>query len=92
MPPRTFLAKNEELQPGYKVSKERSTLLFGGNAEGDFNLKRMLIYHSVNPRALRGCNKASLPAIWRENEKPWVTQTLFEDWFKSYFCPAVENY
>jgi hypothetical protein len=52
----------------------------------------MLIYHSLNPRALRGCNKAPLPAIVRENRKPWVTQSLFEDWFKSYFCAAVENY
>jgi hypothetical protein len=89
MPSRTFLAKNEESQP--EVSKHRLTLLLGGNAEGDFRSKPMLIYQSLNPRALRSCNKASLPVIWRANKKSWVTQALFEDWFKSYFCPAVEN-
>jgi hypothetical protein len=52
----------------------------------------MLIYHSLNPRTLRGCNKASLPAIWGVNKKSRVTQALFEDWFKSYFCQAVVNY
>jgi hypothetical protein len=36
-----------------------------GNPEGDFKLKPMLIYHSLNPRAFRVCNKASLPAIWQ---------------------------
>jgi hypothetical protein len=92
MPSRTFLAKNEESRPGYKVSRHRLTLLLGGNAEGDFKLKPMLIYHSLNPRALRGCNKASLPVIWRANKKSLVTQALSEDWFKSYFWPAVENY
>jgi hypothetical protein len=92
MPSRTFLVDNEESQPGYKVCKDRVTLLLGGNAEGDFRLKPTLIYHSLNPRGLRGCNKASLPVIWRANKKSWVTQTLFEDWFKSYFCPAVENF
>jgi hypothetical protein len=91
MPSRTFSAKNEESQPGYKVSKDRLTLLLGGNAEGDFKLKPMLIYRSLNPRALRGCNKASLHVIWRQI-KSGVTQALFEDWFKSYFCPAAENY
>jgi hypothetical protein len=69
---RTFLAKNEESQPGNKVSKDRLTLLLGGNTEDDFKLKPMLIYHSLNPRTLRGCDKASLPVIWQANKKSWV--------------------
>jgi hypothetical protein len=45
----------------------------------------MLIYHSLNPRALSGCNKASLPVIWRANKKLQVMQALFEDWLKVIF-------
>lgn len=63
MPSSAFLAKNEESQPGYNVSKDRLTLLLRGHAEGDFKLKPTPIYHSVNPRALRDCNKTSLPVI-----------------------------
>jgi hypothetical protein len=51
----------------------------------------MLIYHSLNLRALRGCNKAPLTVIWWAN-KSQVMQALFEDWLKSSFCPTIENY
>jgi hypothetical protein len=46
-----------------------------------FKLK--LVQNSLNARALRGCNKASLPVIWGANKKSWVTQDLFEGCFKS---------
>jgi hypothetical protein len=32
-------------------------LLFGGNVEGDYKLKLVMVYHSANPRALKGCVK-----------------------------------
>ncbi|KFD46494.1 hypothetical protein M513_12636, partial [Trichuris suis] len=92
MPTRTYLSVDERTQPGYSISKERFTLLLGGNAEGDFKLKPMLVYKSLMPRALKGYIEKSLPVIWRANRKAWVTRALFEDWFLKYFCPAVERY
>jgi hypothetical protein len=50
------------------------------------------IYHSLNLRFLRDCNKLSLPVFWLANKMSWVMQALFEDWFKSYYSPAVKNY
>ena len=38
--------------PGYKAAKNRLTLLFGGSASDDMNMKPLLVYHSENPRAL----------------------------------------
>lgn len=78
--------------PGFKVSKDRLTLLLGGNAAGDFKLKPMIVYHSENPRALKGCHKQSLPVLWEANKKAWVTTAVFEKWFTTYFCPAVREY
>ncbi|XP_007498102.2 tigger transposable element-derived protein 1-like [Monodelphis domestica] len=92
MPSRTHISKKENIKPGFKVSRDRLTLLLGGNAEGDFKLKPMLVYWTQNPRALRGYNLQSLPVLWRSNKKAWVTKAVFEDWFSSYFSPAVEKY
>ena len=52
----------------------------------------MLIYKSENPRALKNLNKDDLPVIWKSNKKAWVTKVIFEDWFRNYFCPTVEQY
>jgi hypothetical protein len=92
MPSRTFLAKKEAAAPGHKASKDRITILLGGNAEGDCKLKPLVVYRTMNPRAFKGLNKQSLPVIWKSNKKAWMTRQLFEEWFTSYFCPTAEKY
>ncbi|XP_049758085.1 tigger transposable element-derived protein 1-like [Elephas maximus indicus] len=92
LPERTLLALEGAAGPGPKASKDHLTLLLGGNAAGDFKLKPLLVYPSENPRALKGCSKASLPVIWRSNRNDWLTPSIFQEWFTGCFCPAVENY
>ncbi|XP_062888939.1 tigger transposable element-derived protein 1-like [Mobula hypostoma] len=92
MPDRTFISKEENSAPGFKASKDRLTLLLGGNAAGDFKLKPLLVYSSENPRALDGYAKPHLPVIWHSNRKAWMTTTIVHDWFTNYFCPDVERY
>ena len=36
--------------PHYMTSKDRLTLLFGGNVSGNTKLKPLLVYRSENPR------------------------------------------
>lgn len=92
MPEGTFISVEEKAQPGFKSSKDRLMLLLGGNAAGDFKLKPLLVYHSENPRALKGYSKPNLPVIWRSNKKAWATRSIFHEWFTYFFCPAVEKY
>jgi hypothetical protein len=67
-------------------------LLLGGNVEGDIKLKPLLIYHTQNPRALKGQNKASLPVTWQSNKKAWVTIPVFSDYITSYLSPFIASY
>ncbi|XP_019488882.1 PREDICTED: tigger transposable element-derived protein 1-like isoform X2 [Hipposideros armiger] len=92
VPERMLLALEGVASPGPKAPKDHLTLLLGGNAAGDFKLKPLLVYPSENPRALKGCSKASLPVIWRSNRNDWLTPSIFQEWFTGCFCPAVESY
>ena len=92
MPSRTYIAKEEKSMPGHKASKERLTLLLGGNCAGDFKLKPLLVYHSENPRAMKGILKTSLPVYWKSNAKAWVTGAMFIEWFSNCFVPDIERY
>lgn len=53
MPKRTFIAREEKTFPGFKVAKDRLTVMIGTNAAGDCKLKPLLVYRSENPRALK---------------------------------------
>ena len=55
--------------PGYKATKDRLIMLFGGNASGDIKRRPLLVYHSENPRALKNKARGSLPIVWKSNPK-----------------------
>lgn len=91
MPERSYIHKEAKTMPGFKAFKDRVTLLLGGNVTG-FKLKPLLIYRSENPRALSRVRKNTLPVYYRANNKAWMTQALFEDWFTHCFIPSVKHY
>ncbi|XP_058790941.1 tigger transposable element-derived protein 1-like [Phymastichus coffea] len=92
MPSRTWLTKEELRAPGFKVAKDRFTLLFCVNATGNLKCKPMLVYRSENPRALKGKNKEQLPVHWTSNKTAWVTRNNFENWFLHSFIPEVKEF
>nr|XP_033328818.1 tigger transposable element-derived protein 1-like [Megalopta genalis] len=92
MPSRTFISKKENTAPGFKVSKDRLMLLLCSNASGVFMTKPLLVYRSLNSRALKGVNRNTLPVYWKANPRAWVTGNLFKDWFLNCFVPNVERY
>lgn len=92
MPTRTFLTQEEKRAPGFKMAKDRFTLLFCANAAGTFRCKPMMVYRSETPRALVKKRKDHLPVFWRSNKTAWVTQTNFKEWFLQSFVPEVKSY
>ena len=92
MTSKTYIDKEEKSAKGFKASKDRLTLLLGGNAEGDLKLKPLLIYHSETPRALKGLLKQYLPVVWKSNPKAWLTTSIHQDYFTSYLSPTLKEY
>lgn len=92
MPSRTFLTKSEKSAPGFKISKDRFTLLFCANASGSYRCKPMLIYKSETPRVLKNKRKEHLPVFWRSNKSAWATKVIFKDWFLNSFIPEVKEF
>jgi len=92
MPSRTYIANSEKKAGGFKVAKDRVTLLFCCNASGDKILKPLLVNRSLRPRALKGKDLNKLPVHWRANKKAWVTTAVFTDWFQKCFIPEVKEY
>ena len=92
MPNRTFISENEKTADGFKVSKDQVTLVLCSSASGDCMTKPMLIYRSINPRALKGIIENVLPVYWKANSNAWVTADLFRNWCLNCFVPEVEIY
>ena len=78
--------------PGYKAAKDRLNLLFGDSASNNLKLKRLLVYHSKNLRALKDIAKGSLPAVWKSNPKTWVRRAIFQNQFFHHFNLEIEKF
>lgn len=62
--------------------KVRCTLLLTANADSNFKLKLLMVYHAENTHALKVCAKGRLAVNWRANQKKKrVTGLLFEEYF-----------
>ncbi|XP_055633874.1 tigger transposable element-derived protein 1-like [Toxorhynchites rutilus septentrionalis] len=92
MPSRTYVAKAEKSASGFKVAKDRITLLFCSNASGDRMLKPLLLHKSLRPRSMKCLNFNDLPVHWMSNAKAWVTQEIFRRWLEECFVPEVKPY
>ena len=68
LPSKTLASVREAKAPGYKVSKERVTILACSNATGDHKLRLTMIGKAKNPRAFKGLSQSAFP-LWYTNQK-----------------------
>jgi hypothetical protein len=86
MPSRTYISQEDA------AAKDKFTLLLGGNAEGDYKLKPVMVYYSANPCALKGYVKHLLPLHFYSNTKGRVTGSLFIDYLTSKLEGELREY
>ena len=74
--------------------KDRLTLLMCGKASGDFIVKRILVYHSYDPRVIKRhiVMKSKLPVMCRANAKARVIGKFFTEWIHEVFARSVKKY
>lgn len=88
MPNKTFAVKGEKCTGG-KLSKDRVTVLIGGNADGTEKIKPLVIGKSRNPRSFS--NMQSLPCEYRNQDRAWMTGDLFISWVRSFDKQMQKN-
>lgn len=77
LPDKTYTYKNEKCYGG-KNSKVRLTILVGSNMSGTEKLPLYVIGKSAKPRCFK--NVKSLPVIYKNNKRAWMTSKLFEEY------------
>ncbi|GFV62728.1 tigger transposable element-derived protein 2 [Trichonephila clavipes] len=89
---KSLASQDEKSAQGYKMSKDRVTLMACSNAFGNHKLPLMVIGKSAKPRAFKNVNMKSLPVYYRSQKKAWMNAMLFKEWFHDQFVPAVKKF
>lgn len=92
LPNKSLASREESSAPGFKMSKERVTVMACSNAAGNHKLPLMFIGKSAKPRAFKNMNLNSLPVYYRSQKKAWMDGVLFKEWFTKQFVPAVTDF
>lgn len=88
LPTITFIAEYEKQADGFKISKERVTVMICANADGSHKVPLFVIGKSKNPRCFKHFKK--LPVKYRSQKSAWMTRDLFKTWLTTVFLPSVE--
>ncbi|KAG8245417.1 hypothetical protein J6590_108198 [Homalodisca vitripennis] len=90
LPRKSLASKREKAAPGFKVSKERVTIMVAANATGTHALPLLMISKSKKPRCFK--NVTCLPLTYKSQKNAWMNCEIFLDWFTNEFIPDVKKY
>ncbi|XP_051158119.1 jerky protein homolog-like [Leptopilina boulardi] len=91
LPEVTLAGANEDYDcPGWKLKKDRVTVLFCSNADGSFTLPLLVIGKSERPRCFNNNYTTSLPVTYTHQASAWMNAKIFFSWYKDQFIPLVQ--
>lgn len=91
LPSKTLASLSEKYAPGFKMQKQRVTLMVCANASGKNRMPLLVIGTAKKPRCYKGIKMDALPVHYYAQKSAWMTQVIFTDWFKTKFVPYVRN-
>ncbi|GBM62577.1 Jerky [Araneus ventricosus] len=89
VPTYTLAGGGEKAAKGFKIDKDRLTVLLCANASGNHRVTPFVIGKSEKPRAFK--NVTHLPVQYKAESNAWMTSALFKDWFFHHFVPEVKE-
>jgi hypothetical protein len=89
LPRKSLVSCQEHAARGFKVSKERVTIMTCANAAGTHKLPLLLIGKSKKPRCFK--NIKSLPVTYTAQKNAWMDSKLFLNWFENDFIKNVKK-
>ena len=94
MLPNSTLAQKNDItkSEGYKLAKDRVTLLFCVNKTGTHKMKPLCIGKYAKPRCFSHVNMKTLSLAYTNSGHTWMTAKIFQEWFDLTFVPAVRRH
>lgn len=92
LPKKTLASSSESSAAGYKVRKERISILVCSNASGCHQLPLAVIGKSKNPRVFKNINRDFLPVKYFSQRSAWMAQEIFSQWLYDCFVPDVQRH
>lgn len=83
------MSQREVAAPGYKLSKDRVTVMVCANATGTHKIPLLLIGKSKNPRCFKN---VKIPLTYKSQKNAWMNADLFVEWFQHTFVPEVKQF
>jgi hypothetical protein len=69
---------------GRKKNKEYLSIALCANADGSHKLNPLIIGKFAKSQCFKNVNINNLPMMYRNNNKAWITITLFQEWLKEF--------
>lgn len=91
LPTKTLASFSEKYAPGFKMQKQRVTIMLCANASGNHRLPLLLIGTAKKPRCFKQLNIGALPVKYYNQKNAWMNQEIFADWFHNVFVPYVRK-
>jgi len=89
LPSKSLVSQREAAAPGYKLSKDRITVMVCANATGTHKMPLLLIGKSKNPCCFKN---VKIPLTYKSQKNAWMNADLFVKWFQHTFVLKVKQF